>query len=206
MRTPPSFSRCAHVHDVNWAGSIGRRNTLIKEVAMKAHRRRSDQCIRNKLRSPGRPPVWQRENLRRFWKAIASGRSSEDSAMDAGVSVPVGVRWFRHAGGIPPTHLAPSARPSTGRYLTFLEREDIAIEFAKGTGIRAMARKLGRSPSTISRELRRNAVTRGGRLDYRGITAQWHADRASSRPRICKRATNAVLRDTARRSGPARPL
>jgi IS30 family transposase len=115
--------------------------------------------------------------------------------MDAGVSVPVGVRWFRHAGGMPPTHMAPSAKPATGRYLTFLEREDIAIEFAKGTGIRAMARKLGRSPSTISRELRRNAVTRGGRLDYRGITAQWHADRASSRPRLCKLATNAVLRD-----------
>lgn len=84
---------------------------------------------------------------------------------------------------MPPTHLAPSAKPPSGRYLTFSEREDIAIELAKGNGARAIARKLGRSPSTISRELRRNASTRGGNLDYRASTAQWHADRASMRPR-----------------------
>lgn len=35
-------------------------------------------------------------------------------------------------------------------------------------------------PSTISREVRRNAATRGGNLDYRAIAAQWHADRAAS--------------------------
>lgn len=59
---------------------------------------------------------------------------------------------------MPPTHLSPSAPPKIGRYLTFPEREDIAIEVAKGTGINAIARKLGRSPSTISRELKRNAA------------------------------------------------
>jgi IS30 family transposase len=162
---------------------------------MKVPQRASDRCTRNKVRSPGRPPVWQRENICRFWQAIASGRSSEGAAMDAGVSVPVGVRWFRTAGGMAPTRLAPSAKQTTERYLTFLEREEIAIELAKGTGIRAIARKLGRSPSTISRELRRNAVTRGGRLDYRGGTAQWHADRASRRPRLCKLVKNPLLRD-----------
>ncbi len=87
---------------------------------------------------------------------------------------------------MPPTHLAPSAKVIVGRYLTFSEREDIAISLAKGAAVRAIARTLGRSLSTISRELRRNAATRGGNLDYRASTAQWHADRASCRPRAAK--------------------
>jgi IS30 family transposase len=48
----------------------------------------------------------------------------------------------------------------TGRYLSFTEREDIAIWHAQGAGVRDVARRLGRSPSTVSRELRRNASTR----------------------------------------------
>jgi IS30 family transposase len=61
---------------------------------------------------------------------------------------------------MPPTHLAPLAPALTGRFLTFSEREEIAIELALGNGIRALARKLGRSPSTVLREVRRNAATR----------------------------------------------
>jgi IS30 family transposase len=95
---------------------------------------------------------------------------------------------------MPPTHLALSAKPIIGRYLTFPEREDIAIELAKGSGIRSIARKLGRSPSTISREVRRNAVTRSGSFDYRASAAQWHSDQAAKRPRPSKLATNAALR------------
>jgi len=162
---------------------------------MKVHKRASDRCTRNKLRSPGHPPGWQRENVLRFWQAIAFGRTSEDASTAAGVSAPVGVRWFRGAGGMPPTHLSPWAKPTIGRYLTFFEREDIAVEVAKGTGINAIARKLGRSPSTISRELKRNAATRSGRFDYRASTAQWHADRAARRPKPSKLATNGALRD-----------
>ena len=95
---------------------------------------------------------------------------------------------------MPPTHLAPSASVPAGRYLTFGEREEIAIELAKGTAIRTIAHQLGRSPSTISREVRRNAATRSGNLDYRAIAAQWHADRAARRPRPCKLASNPALR------------
>ncbi|MBD9545019.1 helix-turn-helix domain-containing protein, partial [Ensifer sp. ENS04] len=76
---------------------------------------------------------------------------------------------------MPPTHLSPSAKPLRNRNLTFREREDIALECARGTGIRAIARKLGRSPSTISREIRRNSATRSGNFNYRAIAAQWHA-------------------------------
>ena len=113
--------------------------------------------------------------------------------MDAGISAPLGPRWFRQAGGMPPTHFAPRAKMPSGRYLCFREREEIALELAKGVGIRAIARKLGRSPSTVSREVRRNAATRSGGLDYRASAAQWHADRAALRPRPGKLAGNPAL-------------
>jgi IS30 family transposase len=85
------------------------------------------------------------------------------------------------------------AAPS-GRYLSFAEREEIALLRAGGCGEREVARRLGRSPSTISRELRRNAATRGGVLDYRATTAQWHADRRARRPKPAKLAVNDELR------------
>ena len=162
---------------------------------MTTGKRKSIRSTRRKLASPGRPPVWQRENLCRFWRAVAAGLSSEEAAVEAGVSGPVGVRWFRSSGGMPPTHLSPATAPPTRRYLAFRDREEIALECARGTGVRAIARKLGRSPSTISREIRRNSATRGGDFDYRAITAQWHADRAARRPRAGKLATNPALRD-----------
>jgi IS30 family transposase len=96
---------------------------------------------------------------------------------------------------MPPTHLAPSASSLKSRSLSFPEREEIALECARGTGVRAIARKLGRSPSTVSREIRRNSATRGGEFDYRAIAAQWHADRAARRPKISKLAVNPALRN-----------
>ena len=84
--------------------------------------------------------------------------------------------------------------PLSGRYLSFAEREEIAILNAQHVGVREMARRLDRSPSTISRELRRNAVTRGGNLEYRATNAQWHADRRASRPKVSKLAANDELR------------
>jgi transposase, IS30 family len=111
--------------------------------------------------------------------------------MEVGVSQPVGSRWFRVAGGMAPSHLSRSSGPLSGRRLCFAEREEIALLRAEGHGAREVARRLGRAPSTISRELRRNAATRGGNLDYRATTAQWHAERAARRP---KRAENTALR------------
>jgi IS30 family transposase len=72
--------------------------------------------------------------------------------------------------------------PLSARYLSFVEREEIALCFARGLGVREIATRLARSPSTISRELRRNAATRGGYAEYRATTAQWHADRRAKRP------------------------
>jgi IS30 family transposase len=142
------------------------------------------------MRSPGRPPGWRREHRQRFWAGIARGLSSEVAALEAGVSVAVGVRWFREGGGMPSvTRVALS-----GRYLSFAEREEITLLRARGCGVRETARLLGRSASTISRELRRNAATRGGYLEYRASTAQWHADRRGRRPKAAKLVVNAELR------------
>ena len=167
---------------------------------MAIRKRRSDRSGRGALPSPGRPSVVRREDHRQFWAAIAAGRSSEDAAVGAGVSPAVGARWFRRAGGMPPSHLAPAAKPLSGRYLSFADREEIAIWRAQRHGVREIARRLERAPSTISRELRRNAATRSGGLAYRATTAQWHADRSARRPKPAKLAINEPLRGVRRRA------
>jgi IS30 family transposase len=85
--------------------------------------------------------------------------------------------------------------PDTGRYLCFAEREEIAICRAYGYGVREIAKHLARSPSTVSRELRRNAATRGGQLVYRAVIAQWHRDRRAARPKTAKLAAHDRLRE-----------
>ncbi len=147
--------------------------------------------LRGKIWSPGRPSTARREHRVRFWEAIARGLSSEDAAAEAGMSSAVGARWFREAGGMPPLKLVPVS----GRYLSFAEREEIAILNAQEVGVREISRRLGRSPSTISRELRRNASTRSNELSYRATTAQWHAERRASRPKVAKLAANDRLRE-----------
>jgi len=87
----------------------------------------------------------------------------------------------------------PSAPPLSGRYLAFTDREQIALWRVQKHGVREIARRLARAPSTISRELRRNAATRSGGLEYRATTAQWHADRAARRPKPAKLAINTEL-------------
>src|SRR4051794_41560017 len=161
---------------------------------MPGRRRGSDRSGRAPLFSPGRPPATGRDEGRRFWMAIAAGMASEDAAIAAGVSQAVGTRWFRQAGGMPPSMFRPSAKPLSGRYLSFAEREEIALLRAQGQSMQEVARRLGRAASTISRELRRNAATRSGGLEYRATTAQWHAERAARRPKRAKLAENSVLR------------
>ena len=95
---------------------------------------------------------------------------------------------------MPPTHLSASATPPSGRYLTFSEREEIALMLARGSALREIARHLKRSPATISREVRRNAATRSGGFDYRASTAQWHAERSARRPKEAKLVQNPALR------------
>jgi IS30 family transposase len=151
----------------------------------------STKTGRAPMRSPGRPPP-RREVERTFWVKIAAGLSSEDAAVAVGVSGPVGSRWFRQRGG-----MSASIRkgPSAGRYLSFAEREEIALLRAQGAGVREIARRIGRAASTVSRELRRNAATRGGQLEYRASVAQWKAERTARRPKTAKLVENEQLRD-----------
>jgi IS30 family transposase len=157
----------------------------------KPKRRKSDRAGRPAMRSPGRPPGWRREHRVRFWDAIACGATSEAAGVEAGVSPAVGVRWFREGGGV----RSVTRAPLSGRYLSFAEREEIALLRARGCGVREIACLVGRAASTISRELRRNAATRSGGLEYRATTAQWHADRRVRRPKPAKLAVNPRLRE-----------
>ena len=151
---------------------------------------RADRALRPAMRSPGRPDP-SRAVQRQFWRTIATGVTTAEASLAVGVSVPVGTRWFRHAGGMPPISLAEP----TGRYLSFAEREEIAIMRAKGKGVREIARALERDPGTISRELRRNAATRGGTQEYRATVAQWKAQQAAKRPKVAKLVANDRLRE-----------
>jgi len=150
----------------------------------------ADRAVRPRLRSPGTPPI-PREVQHRFWVEIAKGLLPEEAAARVGVSQPVGGRWFHNAGGMPPFDLC---KPPSGRYLSFVEREEIAILHAQDCGVREIARRLGRDPGTISRELRRNAATRGSKRDYRASVAQWKSDIAAKRPKVAKLVANSRLR------------
>jgi IS30 family transposase len=176
--------------DVNCLGSTSRSNTPIVEVLMgRQPGWMVTQTGRPALRSPGRPPI-RREIEQAFWRKIAVGMTSEDAGIAVGVSGPVGSRWFRERGGMPSISLdAPS-----GRYLSFAEREEIALLKAQDHGVREIARRIDRSPSTVSRELRRNAATRSGKLKYRAGVAQWKAELAARRPKTAKLVANAQLR------------
>jgi IS30 family transposase len=111
------------------------------------------------------------------------------------VSLDIATRAFFDRGGVIPragTHVRV-------RQLSFAEREEIALLRAEGRGVRAIARRLGRAPSTISRELRRVTYHYGSKDRYRArryqaSVAQADADRLACRPRPAKLATNLVLR------------
>jgi transposase, IS30 family len=122
----------------------------------------------------GRPRT-PRSVERAFWRLIGQGCSTKRAAAEVGVSADTGERWFAEGGGMAPMSLA---EPS-GRYLSFAEREEIALGHAAGLEVREIARRLDRSASTISRELARNS--RAGR--YKASVAQAQADQNARRPK-----------------------
>lgn len=145
---------------------------------------------RDAMRSPGAPSL-RREVERQFWVQIATGITSEKAAEAAGVSQAVGARWFRYRGGMP----LFMSKPVSNRYLSFAEREEIGVLRAQNLSVREIARRIGRSPSTVSRELTRNAATRGGKLEYRASVAQWKSELLARRPKPAKLVTNPRLRE-----------
>jgi len=132
-------------------------------------------------------PDLPREHERRFWQGIRAGLSLREAAHSAGASLHWGWRLLVKAGGVNPTK---TIEPMGRRYLRFEEREEIMRLQASGLGVRAIAREIGRHPSTVSRELKRAVGVRG----YRASMAQTHADRGRRGSRNAKLATNLRLR------------
>jgi transposase, IS30 family len=147
-----------------------------------------------------------REQRRRFWLHVKAGKLRGDAALEVGLRRETGESWFRQAGGVIPAHVL---QEPCGRFLSQLEREEIFAGVERGESIRGMARRLGRAPSTVLRELRGNMHhmyrTRwrlaggAGRprvqpLDYRPSLAQKRAERLSVRPKLAKLTTNSPLR------------
>ena len=119
---------------------------------------------RSPMRSPG-APTHRREVEAAFWRdcegSVGGGGGGCGRRVAGGRGAVVPTRW---------RHVTVRLRPAiSGRYLSFPEREEIALLKAQGAGVREIARAVGRDPSTISRELRRNAATRGGKLRLPGV-------------------------------------
>jgi len=122
-----------------------------------------------------------------FWAAMARGEFVTAAAAEAGTYREKGTRWLAAEGGIRPRR----GRDLKGRCLTFSEREEIAVGRAAGESMRSIARRLGRSPSTVSRELARNTGRGAG---YRATRAHALAYQRPSRPKPAKLHTNLKLR------------
>lgn len=128
-----------------------------------------------------------REKRRQFWLLIRAGVERRKAALALGLSEWTGKIWFRQAGGVIPAYVTA---PLSRRYLSEEERIEIFGGIQRGDSIRAIARAIGRAPSTVSRELRRN-----GRPHYRPKLAQLRAEHAAKRPKPAKLATNRPLHD-----------
>ena len=87
--------------------------------------------------------------------------------------------------------ISPPARQRSCLALTLAEREAISRGLARGASLRQISRQLRRAPSTVSREVRRH----GGRRRYRATAADAAAWARGRRPKRCRLATHAALRD-----------
>jgi IS30 family transposase len=104
---------------------------------------------------------------RRYWELVAEGVPPWVAGPRVGVSETAGGRWFRNAGGVNPKFKDPAG--THWQHLSIAEREEIMIGTASGESIRSIARRLGRAPSTIMREIHRNGRCREGAGRYRAL-------------------------------------
>ncbi|WP_230393842.1 IS30 family transposase [Plantactinospora alkalitolerans] len=125
-----------------------------------------------------------------YWEMILAGVETVEACRILGIGRKTGYRWRAEHGGVPPVRLAEAARDN--RFLSLLERQRIGTLRREGLGVRAIADELGRSPSTISRELRRN--TRPHDVAYDGDLAHSRARERARRPRPGRLLGDAELR------------
>jgi transposase, IS30 family len=147
----------------------------------------------------------RRDQRREFWRLVRSGVPVAQAAGCLGFDPVTGRRWFYQAGGVTPP--AEKPRPRRRRWVTIEDREQILAGIERGDSIRAIARRLDRHPSVVSRELRANLyhqryrprVPRGPAITkpwrYSPHRAQLRADRNRSRPKAAKLAVNPRLRE-----------
>jgi IS30 family transposase len=126
-----------------------------------------------------------------YWQLILSGVGTVAACREVGIGRKTGYRWRAENGGLPPDRLAEDVRSS--RYLSLLERQRIATLHRDGLGIRAIADRIGRAPSTVSRELRRN-MRPHDRGRYDGDLAHARARERARRPRRSRLLADAGLR------------
>jgi IS30 family transposase len=119
------------------------------------------------------------------------------AAAKAGMSQVTGQQLVARTGGIRPRR----PQPPSGRFLSFAERETIALGWAAGWSKARIAREIGRHRATVGRELDRNravghrdGLVRRDGVAYRASTAQHRATDRAARPKPAKLAQNVVLR------------
>src|SRR4051812_12777010 len=135
------------------------------------------------------PPPLASEVVERFWSVRSSGVGSAQSAELVGIGRKTAYSLTVARGGIRPR---PRSVP-TGRFLSLAEREEIAIGKAQGKPKAQIARELGRSTSTVTREIARNA-TYGRKGRYRAVNAELQARLRAKRPKPAKLHQNLELR------------
>ncbi|MEU1091635.1 IS30 family transposase [Streptomyces sp. NPDC005892] len=136
-----------------------------------------------------------------YFRLMQQGFSNEHACQIVGINVKTGRRWRngrsadRKQKAVPPVRpVVPPSGPS--RYLREADRIHIADRLREKATVRAIAAELGRSPSTVSREISRNRTdgTRG-QWHYRPYAAQARADARRPRPKPGKIRENPELRD-----------
>src|SRR5690606_16366881 len=150
------------------------------------------------VRTPHGPRRLVRER-EAYFQLVATGMSSRQASMAVGVNPTTGKRWRLGVGRsgrprssvpVPRVSVLPG---SSARYLDEEERIYIADRLRDRASLRAIASELGRSPSTISREIRRNRHPTNGQ--YRPFAANARAEARMRRPKVHKIAANPQLRE-----------
>jgi IS30 family transposase len=121
-----------------------------------------------------------------IWVRMRAGHAAKPMARQLGLSTGTVRPYLVRCGGIRPD----PRRRSPGR-LSFVEREEISRGLAAGASLRAIAAGLGRSASTVSREV----AAHGGRDRYRAAIADQQAWSRATRPKACKLAMSPALAD-----------
>ena len=127
-----------------------------------------------------------------YWKLILAGVGPIEAARRIGIARTTGFRWRAERGGVAPLRILEADRHT--RYLSHLERERLAVLRREGLSMRKISRRLGRSPSTISRELRRN-MRRHDRGEYDAVLAHARSREKAKRARGGLIGKDFMLRD-----------